>query len=237
MAAALPVTKLAGLFVKTLAKPLSKRIKNDFARNQTTKEMLISIGQANHTVTSYMTIWASGYRVKSIKPIEAEKALKDGAEFIGEGFVLTVTAATVIFEYNRSAKSAARKAEEKRERIRADQKKLNAKLNALDIRIKAIEDLIRRQQEIEDKQNILTRVVPVVTTEKAKYVEPPKEQLVPIVENDEDDGTSATTPKDAKEGEKSNEITEENVAIETLAGPSDVDNKEHPSAQPWWKFW
>eukprot|EP00536_Pseudo-nitzschia_multiseries_P008407 jgi/Psemu1/287777/fgenesh1_pg.213_\ len=199
--------------------------------------MLISIGQANHTVTSYMTIWASGYRVKSIKPIEAEKALKDGAEFVGEGFVLAVTAATVIFEYNRSSNSAARKAEEKRERIRADQKKLNAKLNALDIRLKAIEDLIRQQQEIEDKKSILTRVVPVVGPEKAKYVEPPKEQLVPIAENDEDDDTPAATTNDATKEEKLSENTGRNTTIEPLTTASEIDSEQQPSPQSWWKFW
>lgn len=39
-----------------------------------------------------MTIWSSGYKVKSIKPIDTEKAMKDGAEFVGEGFVLTISA-------------------------------------------------------------------------------------------------------------------------------------------------
>jgi len=217
--------------------PLSKRIKNDFARNKTTKKMLISIGQTNHTVTSYMPIWASGYRVKSIKTIEAERALKDGAEIIGEGFVLAVTAATVIFEYNRSAKNTARKAEEKRERIRVDQRKLNAKLNALDIRLKAIEDLVRQQQKIEDKENLLTRVVTVAGKEKPKYIEPPKEQLVPITDNDEDVDTLETaTTVIVEEGQREKE-TGKKVMIESSVVPFEVDNEEQQLPSSWWKFW
>ncbi|VEU36727.1 unnamed protein product [Pseudo-nitzschia multistriata] len=177
-----------------------------------------------------MTIWASGYRVRSIKPIEAEKALKDGAEIAGESFVVAVTAATVIFEYNRSSKSAARKAEEKRERIREDQKKLNAKLNALDIRLKAIEDLVRQQQRIEDKKSLLTQIVPVGGTEKAKYVEPPKEQLVPIIDNDED--VSATGIN-----EESDSVKERQVAIDSSRTPSEKENDQKQSHSSWWKFW
>mmetsp|Transcript_11171 Transcript_11171/g.12629 ORF Transcript_11171/g.12629 Transcript_11171/m.12629 type:complete len:211 (-) Transcript_11171:1645-2277(-) len=191
MAAALPVTKLAGLFVKTLAKPLSKRIKYDFARFDATKRILMSIGQTNHTVTSYMTIWSSGYKVKSIKPIDTEKALKDGAEFVGEGFVLTVSASIVIWEYNRSAQKLIEKNEQKRERIKADQIILQAKLRTLDIRIKAVEDLIKKQQNLDDKS--LLRAVTV--SKKPKYIEPPKETLVTIVDDDEydDDANSHST--------------------------------------------
>ena len=201
--------------------------------------MLISIGQTNHTVTSYMTIWASGYRVKKIKTIEAERALKDGAEIIGEGFVLAVTATTVIFEYNRSAKNTARKAEEKRERIRVNQRKLNAKLNALDIRLNAIEDLVRQQQEIEDQKNLLllTRVVTVAGKEKPKYKEPPKEQLVPITDHDEDVDTLVAANTATMEEVKRDKETGERVAIESSAVPSEVDNDEQQSPSSWWKFW
>ena len=59
-----------------LIKPLSKSIKNRLGRYDAAKSLLVNIGQTNNTVTSYMTIWASGYRVKSIKPIEEEKAVR-----------------------------------------------------------------------------------------------------------------------------------------------------------------
>jgi len=209
MAAALPVTKLAGLLVKTFAKPLSKNIKNNLGRYDNGKKILVSIGQTSHKVTQYMTILASGYRVKSIAPLESEKALKVGAEFVGEGFVLAVSMGVVIYEYNRSAASAARKSEEKRERIRETQRILQAKLNALDIRIKAVEDLVKQQQELEENKTLLNRVVPVGGTEKPKYVEPPKEKLVPIDDNAGEDDSSSTAPI----------------------------SSDKPVARPWWKVW
>ena len=157
-------------------KPLSKRIKYEFAQFDATKKMLIGIGQRNHTVTSYMTIWSSGYKVKSIKPLDEDRAMKDGAEFVGEAFVLTVSASIVIWEYSRSAEKQVKKAEQKRQQIRKEQKLLQSKLCALDIRIKAIEDLIKQQQNL-DERGLLGRV-----TTKPKYVAPPKEGLVPISE-------------------------------------------------------
>lgn len=210
--AALPVTKLVGLLVKTFAKPLAKRIKSDIASFDTAKNIVMKIGRTEHKVESYMTIWSSGYRVKTIKKIKDEEALKTGAEFVGEGFVYTVSAGVIIFEYKRSARNAERKAEEKRERIRDSQRKLQAKLDTLDLRIKAVEDLIKEQQQVEENKTLLTRVVPVGATPNPKYIEPPKERLVPIADsNDEDD------------------LPKKQDAI------SDKIQKRQSSA--WWKLW
>lgn len=198
---------------------MSKSIKNRLGRYDATKQVLINIGQTNHTVTSYMTIWASGYRVKSIKPLENEKALKTGAEFVGEGFVLAVSAAVVVYEYKRSAKSAALKNEQKRERIRETQQKLQAKLNTLDIRIKAVEDLLKQQQQLEEKKTLLTRVVPVGGGEKPKYIEPPKEKLVAIDdEADEDDGNKSNID-------------------EPSPTPLEPPDSLRIKKSSWWKFW
>ena len=209
-----------------------------------------------------MTIWASGYRVKSIRPIDAEKALKIGAEFVGEGFVLTVSMAIVVFEYNRSAQSNARKDEQKRERIKATQVKLQAKLNTLDIRIKAVEDLIKQQQHIEDNKSLLNRVVPVVGgTGKPKYIEPPKEKLVPIADDDQNDdetdrdafavdvaATTTTTStccniikrEEKPQNETGKEVTADLKSTEpseSTAAVSSISSEDENQQRSWWKFW
>jgi CHASE3 domain sensor protein len=76
-----------------------------------------------------MTIWASGYKVRKITPLDSEKALKDGAEFVGESFVFIVSAGIVLWEYNRSTQSALEKQEKKRQLIKAEQAVLQAKLH------------------------------------------------------------------------------------------------------------
>ncbi len=173
------LSKLASLFVKTLAKPLSKRVKHEFARFDATKKLLIGIGQTNHRITSRMTIWASGYRVRSITPLEEEKAMQDGAEFIGESFVFLVSGTVIVLEYNRSAQAEKEKQERNRLAIEAEQAALKAKLRALDARLKAVEKAVQAQGD--------TLLGMAVGGGKGKYVAPPPQKLVPIVDDDDDD--------------------------------------------------
>lgn len=176
MAAALPLTKLASLLVKTLAKPLSKRIKTQFSKNSATKSLLVGIGQTSHAVTSRLQIWSAGYRVKNISPLEPEKALKDGAEFVGESFIFFVSGYLVVWEYRRSNESARKKSE-----------KLQTKLNALDIRLKAVEDVVKQ-----NSQSILGM-------RGSRYVEPKSQILVPINDNEDTSEESTQQPPKGKD--------------------------------------
>lgn len=137
------VTKLAGLFIKTLAKPLSKRIKHEFSRYEFTQGILIGIGQTTHSITSRLTIMSAGYKVRSIKPLEEEAALKAGAEFVGEGFLLLVSLTLLMYEYNSSNAKAAQKAAEHRAQAAAERQELQDKLHAIDVRLKALETYVK----------------------------------------------------------------------------------------------
>ena len=136
------IAKLAGLFIKTLAKPLSKRIKHEFSRYHFTQQILIGIGQTSHAVTSRLTIWSAGYRVRSITPLEPEKAMSTGAEFVGESFILLVSGGTVVWEYNRSKEKERKKEAKIREEARQQREALKAKLVSLDKRIQALEEVV-----------------------------------------------------------------------------------------------
>jgi hypothetical protein len=178
---------LASLLVKTLAKPLSKRIKHEFSRYRATKQMLVGIGQTSHTITSRMQIWSAGYKVRSIKPLEEEQALKNGAEFVGEGFIFMVSGGLLVLEYNRTQDSARSKLETQKEKIKAENASLNAKLHALDLRLKAVEDVVK----VNSKS--------ILGLGGTKYIQPSETELVPIVPDDSEDlekspsETAATT--------------------------------------------
>ncbi|KAL7577685.1 hypothetical protein ACA910_001000 [Epithemia clementina (nom. ined.)] len=144
---ALPLTKLAGLLIKTLSKPLSKRIKHEFSRWEITQRLLIGIGRVNHQITSRMTIWSAGYKVRSITPLEEEKALKEGAEFIGESVIFLVSGFVVIFEYNRSQTKTKEKDEIRRAQAKAERQALKAQLKAIDARLQEVEKLIQQNAE------------------------------------------------------------------------------------------
>eukprot|EP00980_Cylindrotheca_fusiformis_P013016 scaffold3250_cov105-Cylindrotheca_fusiformis.AAC.6 len=124
-----------------------------------------------------MQIWSAGYRVKKISSLEPEKALKDGAEFVGEAFIFFVSGYLVVWEYRRSNESARKKNE-----------KLQAKLVALDARLKAVEDVVK-----ENSQSILGM-------RAGKYVEPKSQILVPIDDKDDPSDTSPPPLADTSEG-------------------------------------
>lgn len=96
-----------------------------------------------------MTIWSAGYKVREIKPLEDENAMKTGAEFIGEAFILLVSGTTVVLEYNRSKAKDLEKEEKRRKESKAERDALQAALHELDMRVKELE----RQLEEEKKQD------------------------------------------------------------------------------------
>lgn len=185
------VTKLAGLLVKTLAKPMAKRIKHDFSRFPITRRLLVNVGQTTHTVTSRLTIWSAGYKVRSITPLESEKAISKGADFLGEAIVFSVGGGVVVWEYNLS-KSKEKEKEKKRLReMDNDRERLQAKLNTLDTRLAALEKVMKANSR------------PLVLFGGgAKYVEP--DHVVPIddgessVSSAEGDGSAAEHASTAK---------------------------------------
>ncbi len=157
-----------------------------------------------------MQIWSAGYQVRSIKPLEEEKALRDGAEFVGEAFVFIVSGTLVVWEYNRSAESTRRKEEQKRAEAKAERAALQAKLIALDARLKAVEYTVKH-----NSQSILG-------LGGSTYIEPEAAKLVNIGDDEEDDEVS---PKPQ---------ALQNPETETIQVAANTETKEE---KPWWKVW
>ena len=169
--------------------------------------------------------------------------MKDGAEFVGETFIFGVSVALVVAEYTRSQNSALKKAEAQREKHRQETAALNAKLHALDIRLKAVENVV--------EQNAAS----ILVLGGPKYVKPPSEELVPIIGDDDEIDTAPPQPQKAKESKEAEEkTTSENDVLEdnqkvsseanvleegtrsTQASPSS-ENEQTNSKRPWWKIW
>jgi len=160
MSAALPLSKLAGLLIKTLAKPVAKRIKHEFSRSQITQGALISVGEATHQITSRLTIWSAGYKVRSVKPLEHEEALKKGAEFLGESLVFFVGGAVVVWEYNNTKEKERQKEQKRHEEMQRESDELQQKFNILDVRLRALEKVVKQNSES------------ILNIGRAKYEEP-----------------------------------------------------------------
>jgi len=150
-------------------------------------------------------------------------------------FISTVFS-IVIWEYNRSAQKLIEKNDIKRERIKATQAVLQAKLNTLDIRIKAVENLIKEQQHLDDK-GLLGRVATVTVSKKPKYVEPPKEQLVPITDDPIDDHNDGVTIAVATTENETNNTAENGIENRITADSNSIESLKPSSVSSWWKFW
>ncbi len=155
----LPIAKLGSLLIKTLAKPMAKRVKSTFQQSAITKSMLVTLGQASHIVTTRMTIWSAGYKVRSIQPLDADKALSQGADLIGEAFIFGVGGAIVVWEYNKS-KEKERHKEEKATLYKQMQEE---QLNSLETKLYALEKTVETNQiqllQILEEQRLNTLTV------------------------------------------------------------------------------
>mmetsp|Transcript_29353 Transcript_29353/g.48508 ORF Transcript_29353/g.48508 Transcript_29353/m.48508 type:complete len:206 (-) Transcript_29353:327-944(-) len=187
MAHALPLAKLVSLFIKALSKPLAKRVKHQFSQYPIGQRIVKGIGEGTNQVTGRMTMLSLGYTFRSVTPLNDEKAMKAGADFIGEAVVVGVSAGIVIWEYDRSTQSNKRKEDKRRAATKAERDALQAKLVTLDVRLKALEEVVKG-----NRQTILGLGVG-----SKNYQEPAN--LVPI---QDDDVSSSTTDTAATLGKQ-----------------------------------
>ena len=98
LAAAVPFLKLGILFVKTVAKPVASALKKRAQDPGMLRNMCASIGQMQHRQSKTVSIWLAGHRRVKIKPLEEEKAITAGADFVGESFIYGVGALGILYE-------------------------------------------------------------------------------------------------------------------------------------------
>ena len=125
-----------------------------------------------------MTIWSAGYKVRSITPLDDEKAMKAGSEFVGESFIFIVTASIVVFEYSRSKDKEQEKTQAVAAQAARERAELQAKLHALNVRLKALERTV--------EQNSQSIFMYLLLGQKV-YQPPPAHELVPIDDDDDND--------------------------------------------------
>jgi hypothetical protein len=160
-----------------------------------------------------MTIWSAGYKVRSITPLEHDKALVNGAELLGEVVVFSVSGVLVVYEYNRSKTKEKQKEEQKLAEMQAESDFLQAKLHSLDIRLKALEN-----------NSILQ--IPF----REKYIEPT--DVVSIDERSSIKLNGITIEPSKKTNEISANLSAGGVNIETDITPDDSLRR-----RSWWRFW
>lgn len=205
------------LFIKTLAKPMAKQVKHQAIKIPMTRSALIWVGQTSHGITTRMTIWSSGYKVRSITKIEDEKALSRGADLLSESFIFSVSVGILMYEYNRSSIKEEKKEAAKLQKIRDDASKLQAKLDSLDKRLVSLEEFAKT-----NRRSILGIGV------NAEYIEPSKDEVVPINDNDIEEVNKKAKSSSTSQGEDS----------DNAANTNNISKKNHQQQiKRWWWPW
>jgi hypothetical protein len=136
----LPLLKLGGLAIKTLAKPVAKRMKVEATERPGLKKFYVTVGQWTHQASAWITISSAGHKSLGVKELEEAAAFARGADFLSEALVFFVGGAILTFEYTRSNMSAAQKEAAKeagRQKFRED---LEARFLVLEARVDAMEE-------------------------------------------------------------------------------------------------
>lgn len=98
--------------------------------------------------------------MRSVKPLEETDALKRGADIFGETFVLFISGALVVIEYNSSQKKTKIKEEKKIQKLSLEKQELERRLAELDGRLKALETVVvdnKKQTSILQRYNTIQK--------------------------------------------------------------------------------
>lgn len=196
---------------------MAKQVKHQAIKIPMTRSALIWVGQTSHGITTRMTIWSSGYKVRSITKIEDEKALSRGADLLSESFIFSVSVGILMYEYNRSSIKEEKKEAAKLQKIRDDASKLQAKLDSLDKRLVSLEEFAKT-----NRRSILGIGV------NAEYIEPSKDEVVPINDNDIEEVNKKAKSSSTSQGEDS----------DNAANTNNISKKNHQlQIKRWWWPW
>ncbi|CAI9754904.1 unnamed protein product [Fraxinus pennsylvanica] len=145
----LPVFKLGTLALKTLCKPIGKRIKKEAGLNPKFRQSIINIAQANHRFTTTLQRQIYGHATNvAIRPLNEEKAVQAAADLLGELFVFSVAGTAVIFEVQSRSRAEARKEELRRKELEAMKQRdedLAREVELLKHRIATLEQVAKDQ--------------------------------------------------------------------------------------------
>mmetsp|Transcript_1284 Transcript_1284/g.1961 ORF Transcript_1284/g.1961 Transcript_1284/m.1961 type:complete len:177 (-) Transcript_1284:699-1229(-) len=135
---AFPLLKVGTLAVKTLAKPLANVLKEQAKDHPELRRICVNIGQFVNEKSVKVNMRFLGHKITEVKPLNESAAVSKGADILGEGFIYSVSVATVLVEVYRrekenQVKSARTKAEErvKDERLAQSLQKLNERIDEL----------------------------------------------------------------------------------------------------------
>ncbi|CAL4066515.1 unnamed protein product, partial [Meganyctiphanes norvegica] len=214
MAPVFPLAKLAFLFVKQVAKPLSAKIKKTAIHSQLFREKicmpparLYNWGEVRMKMYM-MNISRSKGKAFEIPKLNEQAAIELGANLLGEGVIFTVAVVILAYEVNRQKEKDRKKEDEERDFVEHlecrindltfSNEELDTKIRELTRSLIAVQHKVEQQKLLVEKQKVIApaKVTPHIYSESS---------VVPTVRKLTVDGTSR---KVAESLRRSNGISE-----------------------------
>ncbi|KAH6900868.1 optic atrophy 3 protein-domain-containing protein [Coprinopsis sp. MPI-PUGE-AT-0042] len=145
--------KLGTLLIRTLAKPISNKIKEQARVHPRFREMCIDLAQILYRSETKLRTNVLGEQLRgvSLRPLSETKAIDRGANFLAEGFMFSVAAALIIGETWRSSRSQSKR----RDTVDDQLEELGEKVSELTARVDSLagkwDDDLREQRVRNDE--------------------------------------------------------------------------------------
>lgn len=157
--------KIGTLLIRTLAKPISSRIKTQAREHERFRNVCVSLAQ---TLYRYEVRLRTGLLfvgeadapagARHVRPLSETRAIENGANFIAEGFLFAVAAALILGESWRSSRSEARRRADVGDALG----ELQVRVGELAARLERWEDASAEERErARELARILDRVVEI----------------------------------------------------------------------------
>lgn len=147
--------KIGTLLIRTLAKPISTRIKYQAREHERFRKICVSLAQTMYRYEVRLRTGLLGEPAKHIRPLSEARAIENGANFLAEGFLFSVAAGLIIGETWRSSRSQSKQ--------RSD---VNDSIEELQVRVRELNERLRmaaseERQRHQELARIMDRVVEI----------------------------------------------------------------------------
>jgi optic atrophy 3 protein len=134
--------KIGILAIKTISKPLSKRIKEIAKESTIFRGHCQKVGNFFNSLTHNVNVRLAGGRQIKLKPLAESEAVSIGAEYVGEGFILGVSVSLLVGEYARrdhiKGLESIKKAKQKQQRRNQKDAALSAQFACMEEKLLAL---------------------------------------------------------------------------------------------------
>ncbi|KAI0294653.1 optic atrophy 3 protein-domain-containing protein [Multifurca ochricompacta] len=151
--------KVGTLLIRTLAKPISARIKLQAKEHERFRKVCISLAQTMYRYEVRLRTGLLGEPAKHIRPLtETRYGYRERANFLAEGFLFSVAVALIIGETWRSSRSQSKQRSDVNDSI----DELQTRVHELSTRLERWEEASAEERErAQELARILDRVVEI----------------------------------------------------------------------------